>query len=56
MLRSDPAAWFAAGCPMLAVPTVEQALDAFGGRRILTVGSEERGGRAGAGRLIRDRA
>ncbi|MFF3891403.1 glycerophosphodiester phosphodiesterase [Streptomyces sp. NPDC001914] len=37
-LRSDPAAWgFGPNSPMLAVPTVDQALDAFGGRRVLTV-------------------
>lgn len=44
MLRSDPASWFAAGCPQLAVPSLEQALDALGGRRVLTVEAKNAAG------------
>jgi glycerophosphoryl diester phosphodiesterase len=44
-LRSDPAAWgFGPSCPMLPVPTVDQALDAFGGRRILTAEAKSSAG------------
>lgn len=56
MLRSDPATWFAAGCPTLAVPTVEQALDAFGGRRVLTVEAKNAAGVPELAALIRDRS
>lgn len=56
MLRSDPASWFAAGAPALAVPTVEQALDAFGGRRILTVEAKNADGVPELATLIRDRS
>lgn len=55
MLRSDPAAWFAAGCPQLAVPTVEQALDAAGGRSVLTVEAKNARGVPELAALIRDR-
>lgn len=54
MLRSDPAVWFAAGCPQLAVPTVEQALDAVGGRRVLTVEAKNARGVPELAALIRD--
>lgn len=56
MLRSDPAAWFAAGCPALPVPTVEQALDALGGRRPLTVEAKNAAGVPELAALIRDRS
>jgi glycerophosphoryl diester phosphodiesterase len=56
MLRSDPASWFAAGAPALAVPTVEQALDAFGGRHILTAEAKDAAGVPELARLIRDRS
>ncbi|WP_405673287.1 glycerophosphodiester phosphodiesterase [Streptomyces sp. NBC_01530] len=56
MLRSDPASWFAAGCPALAVPTVEQALDAFGGRRVLTAEAKNAAGVPELAALIRDRS
>jgi len=56
MLRSDPSSWFAAGCPTLAVPTVEQALDAFGGRRVLTVEAKNAAGVPELAQLIRDRS
>jgi glycerophosphoryl diester phosphodiesterase len=56
MLRSDPGTWFAAGAPTLAVPTVEQALDAFGGRRVMTVEAKNADGVAELATLIRDRS
>lgn len=56
MLRADPAAWFAAGCPTLAVPTVEQALDAFGGRHILTVEAKNAAGVPELAAMIRQRS
>ena len=37
MLRVNAGSWFGAGYPSLAVPTVEEALDAFGGKRVLSV-------------------
>lgn len=55
LLRSDPAGWFAAGAPQLPVPTVEQALDAFGGRRILTVEAKNAVGVPDLAALIHDR-
>ncbi|MFF1297915.1 MULTISPECIES: glycerophosphodiester phosphodiesterase [unclassified Streptomyces] len=55
MLRSDPAAWFAAGCPQLAVPTVAQALDEFGGRRVLSVEAKNAAGVSELAASIRDR-
>lgn len=55
MLRSDPAAWFGAGVPLLPVPTVEQALDAVGGRRILTVEAKNAAGVPELAALIHDR-
>ena len=56
MLRADPASWFAAGCPALAVPTVEQALDAFGGRRVLTVEAKNAASVPELAAMIRDRS
>jgi glycerophosphoryl diester phosphodiesterase len=56
LLRCDPAAWFASGAPTLVVPTVEQALDAFGGRRVLTAEAKNAAGVPELARLIRDRS
>lgn len=56
MLRSDPATWFAAGCPLLAAPTVEETLDALGGRRLLTVEAKNATGVPELASLIRDRS
>lgn len=56
MLRSDPGAWFAAGCPTLAVPTVEQALDTFGGRHLMTVEAKNAAGVPELAAMIRDRS
>lgn len=56
MLHSDPAAWFAVGWPALGVPTVEQALDTFGGRRVLTVEAKNAAGVPELAALIRDRS
>jgi glycerophosphoryl diester phosphodiesterase len=44
MLRSDPSTWFASGAPTLPVPTVEEALDAFGGYRVMTVEAKNAAG------------
>lgn len=56
MLRCDPSSWFAAGAPTLAVPTVEQALDAFGGRRVMTVEAKNPAGVAELADLIQERS
>ncbi len=55
-LRSDPAAWgFGPGCPMLPVPTVDQALEVFGGRRVLTAEAKSPAGVPELAAAIHDR-
>ncbi|MFJ8883597.1 glycerophosphodiester phosphodiesterase [Streptomyces sp. NPDC102402] len=39
--RLDPSTWFAAGYPDLPIPTVEDLLDLFGGRYVLTVEAKD---------------
>jgi len=55
MLRCDPSNWFAPGYPQLAAPTLEQVLDAFGGRRVLTAEAKTDDGVPALAALIRDR-
>lgn len=55
MVRCDPAAWYAPGYPQLAAPTLEQALDTLGGRRILTAEAKTSDGVPALAALIRDR-
>lgn len=56
MLRCNPSYWFAPGYPSLPAPTVEQALDAFGGRRVMTVEAKNPDGVNELARLILDRS
>ncbi|MFB6875659.1 glycerophosphodiester phosphodiesterase [Streptomyces sp. NPDC056323] len=39
--RLDPSSWFAAGYPDLPIPTVEDLLNEFGGRYVLTVEAKD---------------
>lgn len=54
-LRADPATWFAACSPALAVPTVAQVLDDLGGVRCMTVEAKNPAGVTALAGLILDR-